>query len=313
MWKYTLKRLLWLIFVLLGTAILIFTIMYLMPTDAADVVLGEDASEADREAYRVLLGLDKSYAEQLWNYISDVFFHLDFGTSWTYKVPVVNELFSRLPRTITLNVIAMTLSAAVGIPIGIICALKRNSWADNILMVFAMLGVSIPSFWLALMMIVLFSLKLGWLPAFGITGIACWIMPSIAASLPSINANARQTRSTVLETIRADFVTTARAKGVREQLVIWKHMLPNAMIPIINELGSQFSSGIAGTVIIEVVFSFPGVGFLLLTGINARDYPVVRSCILILSFFAAIVQLLVDLIYALIDPRIKAQYANGGK
>ena len=311
--RYITKRLLWLIFVLIGTAVLIFTIMYLMPTDAADVVLGDTVSEIEKNEYRALLGLDQPYLIQLGRYLRDTFLHFDFGTSWTYRVPVVQELFNRLPRTITLNIIAIAMSAVIGIPIGIICALNRNSWADNVLMVVAMMGISIPSFWLALMMVLLFSMKLGWLPAFGIDSWKCWIMPAIACALPSINANARQTRSTMLETIRADFITTARAKGVNENKIIIRHMLPNAMIPIINELGSQFASGIAGTVVIESVFSFPGVGAYLMTGISTRDFPVVRSCILILAFFAAIVQLVVDLIYAYVDPRIKAQYANGGK
>ncbi len=312
MYKYVGKRLLWLIFVLAGTAVLIFTIMYLMPTDAADVLLPDTASAADKAEFRHIYGLDQTYLVQLGNYLLDTF-TLDFGVSWIYKVPVVTELFARLPRTITLNVLGMILAAGVGIPIGILCALKRNSFADNSLMVMAMMGISIPSFWLALMMIILFSLNLKWLPAFGISSWLCWIMPVIAISMPSINANSRLTRATVLETVRADFISTARAKGVKERVVIWKHMLPNAMIPIINELGSQFSSGIAGSVVIETVFTFPGVGLYMMTAIAARDYPVVRSCILILAFFAALVQLIVDIVYAAIDPRIKAQFVGKGK
>ena len=188
--------------------------------------------------------------------------------------------------------------------------MHQNRFLDRVLMVVAMIGVSLPDFWLALMLIILFSLKLGWLPAMGIGGVQYWIMPVISAAVAGIAMNARQTRSAVLETKRADFITTARAKGLREAIVIYKHLMPNALIPVINNLGTQFAVVIAGTVVIESVFSFPGVGLYLLSGISARDYPVIRGCVLILAVFASLAVLIVDLIYAFIDPRIKAQYAN---
>jgi peptide/nickel transport system permease protein len=179
-------------------------------------------------------------------------------------------------------------------------------------MILAMAGISMPDFWLALMMILLFSVKLKWLPPFGIGSWQNWIMPVIACSVQGVAVNARQTRSAVLETIRADFVTTARAKGVPEHDVIYKHMLPNALIPVINMLGGAFGRAIAGTVVIETVFSFPGVGVYMMNGINGRDYPVVRGCVLVLAAFSAVAVLIVDLIYGFIDPRIKAQYEGGG-
>lgn len=177
-------------------------------------------------------------------------------------------------------------------------------------MLFSMIGISIPAFWLALLMVMLFSMQLGWLPAFGIATWKHWIMPVVAGAVSGIAMDARQTRSAVLETIRADFVTTARAKGLKENLVVYKHMLPNALIPVINALGGRLAGAIAGTVVIENVFTFPGIGMYLMQGITTRDYPVVRSCVLILAIFSSLVMLLIDLFYAYIDPRIKAQYVR---
>jgi peptide/nickel transport system permease protein len=308
--RYVLKRLGWLILTTLVVAILIFTIMYFVPGDPGRLILGNTATEEEIYNYDEQLGLHDPFIVQLGRYMSDTFLHLDLGTSYIFKVPVVSEFASRLPRTLILGLLCMVISAVIGIPLGILCALKRNSILDHGAMVIAMLGVSVPQFWLALMMVILFSLKLGWLPPYGFGGIEYWVMPVIAGSVGGIAMNARQTRSAVLETIRADFVTTARAKGVHEQSVIYKHMLPNAMIPIINLLGGTFAMAIGGTVVIESVFQFPGVGYYMLQGITQRDYPVVRSCILILAIFSTLAMLIVDLVYAYLDPRIKAQYVN---
>ena len=308
MWKYVVKRLLWLIVIAVCTGFVIFTIMYFVPGDPATIALPSTATYAEKEAFRNSLGLNDPFIVQLGRYLYQTFIKFDFGISWQYNVPVLQELFARFPRTFALSLISIILAALIGIPLGILSALHQNKWQDHSLMVLSMVGVSLPEFWLAIMLILLFTAKLGWLPAFGIGSIACWIMPVISNSFAGIAKNARQTRASTLETIRSDFVTTARAKGLSEKVVIYKHMLPNALIPIINILGSQLSRSIGGTVVIESVFSFPGVGMYMLSGINNRDYPVVRSCVLILSLFAAVITLLVDLVYAFIDPRIKAQY-----
>ncbi|MCD7957145.1 MAG: ABC transporter permease [Lachnospiraceae bacterium] len=313
MGKYVIKRLLWLIVVAVCTALVIFTIMYFIPGDPATIALPSTATYAEKEAFRDSLGLNDPFIVQLGSYLYQTFIKFDFGTSWEYNTPVVQELFARFPRTFLLSMINIILAAAIGIPLGIMCALRQNKWQDHTLMVVSMIGVSIPEFWLALMLILLFTARLGWLPAFGIGSPAHWVMPVIAGSFAGIAKNARQTRSSTLETIRSDFVTTARAKGLPERLVIYKHMLPNALIPIINILGAQLTKSIGGTVVIESVFTFPGVGLYMLSGINNRDYPVVRSCVLVLSLFAAVITLLVDLIYAFVDPRIKAQYVVSGK
>ena len=318
MWRYIIQRLLWMIAILLCVAVIIFTIMYFVPGDPAAVQLGTSSTMEQRFEWREMYGLNDSYFKQLGSFLYNVFLRFDFGNSYTFKVPVMQELASRIPRTVLLGVICIILNALIGIPIGVLCALKRNTPVDSGTMVLAMVGVSLPDFWLALLMVVLFSLKLNLLPPFGIDSWLNWIMPVIAGSVAGIAINARQTRSAVLETMRADFVTTARAKGVPEFKVICKHMLPNAMIPVIALLGSAFARCIAGTVVIETVFNFPGVGTYLMTGISNRDYPIVRGCVLVLAIFAALSNLVVDLIYAYIDPRIKAQYIatsakKGGK
>lgn len=310
MWRYIVKRLLWLIVILFGVGILIFTIMYFVPGDPADIILSSTATAVEKEAWRDEQGLNDPYIVQLGNFLVNAFLKFDFGTSYKYRVPVMEEFVQRVPRTLTLGWICLLIDALIGIPLGVMCATHRNGLIDHSLMVGAMVGVSIPNFWLALLMVILFSLKLKWLPSSGIDSWTCWIMPVIAGSLTGIAMNARQTRSAVLETIRADFVTTARAKGLPEQRVIYQHMLPNALIPVINQLGGQFANALAGTVVIETVFSFPGIGTYMMTAISNRDYPVIRGCVMVLAAFSAVAMLLVDLIYAYIDPRIKAQYAN---
>lgn len=317
MWRYVTQRLLWLIVIMFCVAMVIFTIMWFVPGDPAQIMLGVGATTQDIQDMREILGLNEPFLTQLGNYLWDLL-HLDFGTSYTYKIPVIEEFAIRLPRTLLLGLISIALNILIGIPLGITAATHRNTFQDQGLLVGAMVFISVPQFFLAQMLVVLFSVELGWLPPFGIDSWKCWILPVLSGSLAGIAQIARQTRSAVLETIRADFVTTARAKGLEERKVIYKHMLPNALIPVVSDLGMQLAMVVSGSVVIESVFSFPGIGTYLLTGIQARDYPVVRGCVLILAIFSAVVILLVDLLYAYLDPRIKAQYVNyaakkGGK
>ena len=231
MWRYIAQRLLWMIAILLCVAIIIFTIMYFVPGDPAAVALGSSSTQEQRYEWREMYGLNDSYVKQLGSFLYNAFLRFDFGNSYTFKVPVMQELGSRIPRTVLLGVICIAINALIGIPLGVLCALKRNTPLDSGVMVFAMLGVSIPDFWLALLMVMLFSLRLGWLPPYGIDTWKNWIMPVIAGSVAGIAMNARQTRSAVLETLRADFVTTARAKGVPEMKTIYKHMLNWLYLP----------------------------------------------------------------------------------
>ncbi|MBR1496736.1 MAG: ABC transporter permease [Oscillospiraceae bacterium] len=313
MGRYVFNRLLWMIFILIGVAILIFTILYLVPGDVSTHFLGESATIEDRAAFNHKYGLDQPYLAQLGNFLYSLFLKGDFGTSFKYNTPVIEELLVRIPRTLFLGVSCIVVNALIGIPLGMMAALHQNKWQDTLCMVLALLFVSVPNFWLALEMVDLFAIRLGWFPPFGIDKTTSWVMPIIAGSMAGVAANARQTRSSMLEVIRADFITTARAKGVDEGIVVRRHMLPNALIPVVTGLGVGPSKSIAGNVVIERIFTIPGVGTYMLSGIDNYDYPIVRSSVVILAVFSSLVMLLVDIVYAIIDPRIKAQYSGKAK
>lgn len=298
------------IFIILGTAFVIFTMLYFTPGDPAKVIAGSSATAEELANLRAKWGIDKPYLEQLGNYFYDTFIRFDFGNSWVYDKPVYQELLVRLPRTILIGVSAMILNLAIGLSLGIFAATHEGKWQDSLTMGIAMVFISCPDFWVALMMILLFSAKLGWLPSYGIGGPEYYVMPIICSSLSGIAVNARQTRASMLGVFREDYITTARAKGQRERKVVLNHMLPNAMMPIVTSIGSGFARIVAGSVVIESVFSIPGVGLYLLNAINMRDYPVVRACVLFFTVFTAVVMLIVDLLYAFIDPRIRAQYSS---
>ena len=257
--------------------------------------------------------MDQSYFEQLKNYFVDTFIHFDLGTSWVYNKPVIEEMLVRLPRTIIIGLSAMILNLIIGLLMGIFAATHEGKWQDSLTMGIAMIFISCPDFWVALMLILLFSAKLGILPAYGIGGPQYYIMPIICSALGGIAVNARQTRASMLGVFREDYITTARAKGQREKVVVFRHMLPNALMPIITSIGNGFARIVAGSAVIESVFSVPGIGLYLLTAINSRDYPVVRSCVLFFAVFTSLAMLAVDLVYAFVDPRIKAQYSSARK
>jgi ABC-type dipeptide/oligopeptide/nickel transport system permease component len=308
--KYILRRCLWMVVTLLATAFIIFTILYFTPGDPARIFASSSASEADIAVLRHTMGLDRPYLVQLGDFLYKSFFKLDFGKSYIYKVPVFQEMLNRLPRTMVIGLVAMILNLAFGVSLGIFAGTHEGKWQDSATMAVAMVFISAPDFWVALMMIVLFAAKLGWLPAYGIGGPQYYIMPIICASLGGIAVNARQTRSSMLEVFREDFVTTARSKGQAENIVVRKHMLPNALMPIITGIGIGFSRIVAGSAIIENVFSIPGVGLYMLNALNSRDYPVIRGTVLFFAAYTAVVMLLVDLVYSFVDPRIKARYSG---
>lgn len=310
--RYIGKRLLQMIPILLTVAILIFTLMYFVPGDPVQIMLGDTATPEQIAAARASFGLDKLYLVRLWNYLVGII-HLDFGTSYIQGSSVAQELFLRFPRTLTLASLSILFTIVVGIPIGIQCAIHANKLSDKVWMFLTMLGNSMPGFWLALLLVILFSVKLGWLPSNGTGGLKYYILPVIANSIGSLADIARQTRSSMLEVIRSDYVVTARSKGLLEKDVIWKHALPNALIPIITVCGSRFGFMLGGTVIIESVFSIPGIGMYMVNGINSRDYPVVQGSIIYIAFIFAFIMLITDLIYAYVDPRIKAQYVKSVK
>lgn len=310
--RYIGKRLLQMIPILLTVAILIFTLMYFVPGDPVQIMLGDTATPEQVAVARASFGLDQPYIIRLWNYLTGIV-HLDFGTSYIQGSSVASELFLRFPRTLILSSLSILFTIVVGIPIGIQCAINANKLSDKIWMFLTMLGNSMPGFWLALLLVLLFSVKLGLLPSNGTGGIEYYILPVVANSIGSLADIARQTRSSMLEVIRSDYVVTARAKGLKEKAVIWKHALPNALIPIITLCGSRFGFMLGGTVIIESVFSIPGIGMYMVNGINSRDYPVVQGSIIYIAFIFAFIMLITDLIYAYVDPRIKAQYVKAVK
>lgn len=306
--RYIIRRILWMIPIILGVSVLVFTLMYFTPGDPAQIILGQGATQMEIESLRESMGLNRGYFERLFEFFTDTFVRLDLGNSYISKASIAGELVNRLPQTLILATIFMLTGVIVGVPLGVIAAVKQDSLADRMCMVFAMLGASIPNFWLALLLVVLFSVKLGWLPALGIGGIEYYVLPTLSGAMGCIAVQARQSRSSMLEVIRSDYVTTARSKGVGELGVVLKHELPNALIPVITCAGNDFGSMLGGALVIEQIFSIPGMGTYLVEAVFNRDYPVVQAGAIFLAIVFSLIMLLVDLLYAYVDPRIKAQY-----
>ncbi len=311
--RYILKRILMLIPVVLAVAIVIFTIMYFVPGDPTDIILGSNAPEAQKEETRKQLGLDDPYLVQLGKYMYNTFIRFDLGKSWLNSASVANELSNRLPRTLVFAIAAMIIQIVVGIPLGIFAATHHNKTGDYACMVVSLAGISIPSFWLALMLMLLFGIRLKWLPIYGVDEWTGWILPIFCSALGVLAQMARQARSSMLEVIRSDYIDTAKAKGMPRRTIIYKYALPNGLIPIVQTLGNAFGTSLGGTLVIEMVFSIPGVGMYLQTAISQRDCPIVRGVVVVLSILFSIIMLLVDIAFAFIDPRIKAQYTKGVK
>jgi len=313
--RYIAKRLILIIPVILGVSILIFTILYFAPQDPTLTILGPNATAEQYAALREKLGLNKSYSQRLFTYLRDVFLRFDFGTSYVSGSSVSKEILTRFPRSILIAFVSMVITLAAGVPLGIMAATHRNKAGDTFTMLFSLLGVSMPGFWVGQMFQVLFAVYLSLLPFGGFTPAdpKYYVLPCVAASIGGIAGIARQTRSSMLEVIRSDYISTARAKGQTERKVIYKHALRNALIPIITSAGMSFGITLGGALVIETVFAFPGLGMYIVSGINGGDYPVVQGGIIFISIAFSLVMLLVDLIYAFVDPRIKAQYQNQHK
>lgn len=304
MGKFILKRLGTMIPVLLVVSILVFLMVHMMPGDPAQIIAGEAATEADIERVRVAQGFDKPLIEQYFRYITNVL-RGDMGTSIRTNRAVSDEIRSRLPNTLVLAGAAIALSILIGIPIGIVSATKRFSIFDNMSMLFALIGLSIPPFYLGLMLMLFFCVTLKWLPISGGVTLVGIILPAITLSARSMATIARMTRSSMLEVMSQDYIQTARAQGFSERKVIFGHALKNSMNTIVTVAGLQFGSLLGGAVITEQVFGWPGLGSLVVTSIRARDFPVVQSTILVLASMFVLINLLVDILYAFINPRIK--------
>lgn len=303
MTRYILRRLLALIPILVGVSVLIFVIMRMVPGDPARQALGPEATGDEVERLHREWGLDKPIPVQYALWVGRVV-HGDFGRSTVSRVPVTHEIWSRFPNTLWLTVVSMGFSIVIGLGSGVVAAIRHNTLFDRGSMVAALLGICTPSFWLGLMLMLLFSVKLGVLPSFGKGGIQHLILPAMTLGFGSAAIIARVTRSTMLEVLSEDFVRTARSKGIAERAVILRHALKNAMIPIITILGLEFGGLLAGAVVTETVFAYPGIGLLLINSINNRDFPIVQAALLLFALQFVLVNLLVDIIYARVDPRI---------
>ena len=309
MLKYILKRILYMIPVILGVTLLVFVIMDLAPGDPVLLVLGDNATEAARIAKTKELGLDQPLLVRYVKYVIN-FFQGDMGTSYISRRSVSQEVMSRFPNTLRLSLVAAAASMAMALPLGIIAAVKQNSFFDNISMIFSMMGNSMPAFWLGLMLVLIFALKLGWLPVQGANaGWKSYVLPSIAIGLMNMAAVARTTRSSMLETIRQDYIRTAKAKGISKHKVIMHHAFSNALIPIITIAGVQLGNLLGGAVITETVFAWPGIGRLMVQSVSSRDVPMILGCVLTLSICYSVVNLIVDLLYGFVDPRVRSMYS----
>lgn len=332
MLKYIIKRILMLIPVLLGVSIIVFLIMRVFSPDPAPIVLGQHATQETINIWRQANGLSDPIYMQYWHFLTGALTG-DFGTSYYTKAPVLDEIMARFPATIELAVVAIIIAAVFGILIGVISAVKKNSIFDNAGMFVALIGVSMPIFWLGILLIILFSGTLHWLPSSGridpllqpvsVTGFYLidsliagdmeafgdafqhLVLPAVALAMYSMAIIARMTRSSMLETLQQDYIRTARAKGISEGKVIRKHAFRNGLIPIVTVIGLQLGSLLGGAVLTETVFSWPGIGAYTVACILKSDFPVVQGVVLLIATVFVLVNLVVDIVYAFLDPRIK--------
>jgi len=302
--SFAAKRLLLLIPTVLGVVTLVFLLRPLIPGDPIDYMLGENALAADRAALRAQYGLDKSIPEQYLLFLGNLI-KGDLGRSIHARRPVLDMILERYPATLLLAAAAMVVAWLVALPAGLAAAVKKDTWIDNLSMFGALLGISLPNFWLGPLLILLFSIQLGWLPVSGLDGPLSLILPAVTLGTAMAAILTRMTRSSLLEVIREDYVTTARAKGLSERRVILKHAFKNAVIPILTLVGLQFGGLLAGSIITETIFSWPGLGSLMVTAIYSRDFPLLQGAVMTISLSYVLINLLTDLLYGLADPRIR--------
>jgi peptide/nickel transport system permease protein len=312
MLAYLSRRLLGAIPVLILVSLLAFGLIHIIPGDAAQVIAGPDATLDQIASIRSGLGLDRPLPEQLLVWLSNLA-RFDLGMSYMLGRSVAQAIAERFPVTLLLTLYSLVLTVPLGILAGLIAAYHHNRWADTAMMTIALLGVSLPTFWLSIMAILLFSVELGWLPSGGYVPLSESVLgclrsltlPALALAVFQIGMLARMTRATTLEVLRQDYVRTARAKGVGEQTVVGRHAFTNVLIPVVTVIGIIVNVALSGTVIIEEIFSLPGLGRLVVQGILRRDYPVIQGSLLVVALLMVIVNLLVDLLYAYLDPRVK--------
>ncbi len=304
MLRYLIRRLVLTIPVLLGVATLVFALIHLVPGDPAQSMLGDGASPEEVQKLRTALGLDKPLVEQYWSFMTGLV-RGDLGSSFRYGTPVAREIRDRLFRTFQLAMAAMLVAVAIAIPLGILAAVFRGTAIDHAAMTLALIGISMPNFWLGPLLAILFAVYLGWLPVSGTGGLTHLVLPAVTLGAALAAILARMTRASVLEELRELYVLAARARGASRTRAVVRHAFRNSLIPVVTIIGLQFGAVLTGTIITETIFAWPGVGRLLIQAINFRDYPLVQGCILFISFTYVMMNLLTDLTYGLLDPRIR--------
>ncbi len=308
--RYVVKRFLMLIPLVLCITFVVYGLMSLAPGDPASIMLPSNAPQEQKDALNHKLGYDRPFLVKYADFVYNLVFKGDFGISYRTQQPIINEFKTRLPISITLAFTSLTLAACIGIPLGVLSAVKQYSLLDTIPSVMALTLSAVPSFWFGMMLIYFLAYKLGLFPSYGMGGIEHWVLPTLTIAVVYAAEILRYTRSSMLETIRADYVRTARAKGVAERTVIWKHAMKNGLLPVITLLGSSFGAQIGGAIVTENLYNLPGLGTLTLVSINMRDTPTVVATSVIFATLYNIILILVDLMYAFIDPRIKAKYSR---
>lgn len=304
MLTYLIRRLAGAVLVVFGVATMVFLLIHLIPGDPVEIMLGESASAADREALRISLGLHQPVAVQYLGYLEGLS-RLDLGISVHTRQPVSEMLLARLPATAQLAAATLLVTLVLALPLGIIAAVRRNTLWDSAAMSVSMLGVSIPNFWLGPLLILVFSLWLGWFPVSGYENPGSIVLPALTLGTGLVAVLSRMVRSSMLEVLGEDYMRTATAKGLSPRRVVLHHGLRNALLPVLTMLGLQLGALLAGAVITETVFSWPGIGLLTIEAIQTRDYPVVQACVLLISLIYVVVNLVTDLAYAAVDPRIR--------
>lgn len=313
MCKYVIKRLLMLIPVIIGVTFIVFFILNLAPGDPAAVILGDQASAEALAMKREELGLNDPLLVRYGNYMLGLL-HGDLGTSYKNNLDVWSQVMERFPNTVILAIASILVTVAIGVPIGIISAKHQYSMLDNVTTVLGLIGQAMPNFWFGLLMVIIFSLKLGWLPSQGMGSggfiplLKSLVLPALTLGTGAAASILRMTRSSMLEVIRQDYIDTARAKGISEKTITYRHMLKNALIPIITAIGLQVGTLLGGAMLTETVFSWPGLGRLMVDSIKSKDIPLVLGSVIFLAIMFTVVNLVVDIIYAFVDPRIKSQY-----
>lgn len=304
MLRYLVRRLVLTLPVLLGVATLVFALIHLVPGDPAQSMLGDGASPEEVQKLRTALGLDKPLVEQYWSFMTGLA-RGDLGSSFRYGTPVAREIRDRLFRTFQLAIAAMLVAIVIAIPLGILAAVFRGTSIDHAAMTLALAGISMPNFWLGPLLAILFAVYLGWLPVSGTGGLTHLVLPAITLGAALAAILARMTRASVLEELRELYVLAARARGASRTRAVVRHAFRNSLIPVVTIIGLQFGAVLTGTIITETIFAWPGVGRLLIQAINFRDYPLVQGCILFISFTYVMMNLLTDITYGLLDPRIR--------